>query len=265
MRESLLVIFYSLVFTLLLMILGNKMTNAETILLTQNNSVNFQGEVNHEMVSVVIQDLYKLHYNRKDKLQPIYLVMDSPGGSIGAAIDFVNAVKQIPTLKTVTIFAASAASFIVQALRDERLIISTGVMMFHRASGGFEGQFEKGELESQLNFSKEIVIKLETVNSNRMKISLKKYKNLVKDELWQLGNKAILGKSADEIVTIVCNKQLLTTTKKNVIFTFFGQLEVELSNCPLLRMPIKISGGTSEDRLKLWNQNKLRVQNKVLK
>jgi len=209
---------------------------AKNIELTPDNMVVFRNEVSDESVSKAQLDLAKKVANRGTKSYTIYLVLDTPGGSISSGLNFIEFAKTVPNLETITLFAASMGSAIVEALPGKRNIIDSGILMFHRAAGGVEGQFEDGELESRLAFYKKWVRNMETVNANRLNITLDAYKAKVKDEYWVSGKDAVTDKAADEVVNIVCSDSLLNTSITET-FVFMGmfQIEVKFNACPLIK------------------------------
>ena len=113
--------------------------NARTILLNETNTINFIGEVNDRSTKTVKKEISRLDIARGNKKYPLYLVIDSPGGSIHAGNRFLDYVKTVKNLHTVTIFAASMAAGFVQQLPGKRYVVDSGIFMFHRASGGFQG------------------------------------------------------------------------------------------------------------------------------
>jgi ATP-dependent protease ClpP protease subunit len=164
--------------------------------------------------------------------------MDSPGGEVDSGIQFIEFAKTIPNLRTITIFAASMASGIVEGLPGIRLITGNGFLMFHRATGEFSGQFEMGEVEHRLALAKEVILELEKQNAARLKISIEDYKNKIKDEYWLLSKKAVLEKAADKVIDIVCSKELIDSRTVLKIDSIFGTAKYEFSNCPLFRTPL---------------------------
>lgn len=215
---------------------------ARQINLTPENTVTIRTEIDYESVGEAQLELMKLVAKRGKGSYPIYLVIDSPGGSIDAGNSFIEFAKTIPNVETVTLFAASMASAIVQQLPGKRLIIETGLSMFHRASGGFEGQFEDGELESRLNLYKEVVRTMEQKNSDRLGLPLDTYKNLVKNEMWILGKDAVKRRAADEIVSVTCSQELLAQSKTVLMQVMMFTFNVKFNLCPLIR------GGTAENK-----------------
>lgn len=228
---------FLLIFSLLLF--GNS-AKSDQLLLTPENTVVFRGEVEAELVQTTQLKLVDLAIKRAGQDYPLYLVMDSPGGGIYIGEQFIQFAKTIPNLKTVTIFAASMASAIVEGLPGERLITENGVLMFHRAKGSFEGQFEEGEVESELALWKTIVRSMEQRNADRMQICLKDYKDQVKDELWIYGKENVEKHAADMLVDVVCSNELIKLEETQSVETMFANLDVVYSGCPLLRAPIAV-------------------------
>lgn len=209
----------------------------ETVKLTADNMVLIRTVIDDGSVGKATDQLLTLLSKRGDKHYPIYIVLDSPGGSISAGEDFIQFAKTIPNVKTLSLFSASMASAIVEGMPGERLMIETAVLMFHRAKGGFQGQFEDGEVESQLAFFKTYVRRMEKRNADRMGISLADYKAKVKDEYWIGAEDAVKTGAADRIVDATCSKELIDG-KEEVMQTFFiFQIKLQFSKCPMLRSP----------------------------
>lgn len=212
---------------------------AEDVILTTQNTVTIRGAITGTSVTVAMLDIATQVVRRGTQKYTIYLVLDSPGGSIVAGDAFIQFAKTIPNLDTVTIFSASMAAGIVEALPGRRLITENGILMFHRASGQFEGQFEDGEVESQLRLWKSIVRAMEIKNATRMGMGLQEYKDKIKDEYWLYGTEAVEKKGADAQVDIKCTPQLVKQKVRVFVESFFGSGEVQYSGCPLFRAPLK--------------------------
>lgn len=213
-------------------------SHAESIILTTANTVTFRGVVAGGTVSQAMLQLTDLAKIRGKANYPIYLVLDSPGGSIMEGLDFIEYAKTLPNIHTITIFSASMASAIVEALPGKRYITNTGILMFHRAKGSVEGQFEEGELESELAFFKSIVLGMETTNSARIGITVQEYKAKVVNEWWLYGKQAIDQGAADSVVSIICSTQLVESRAVTLFETIFGAFKVTYSGCPLFRAPL---------------------------
>lgn len=209
----------------------------QRIELTPRNSLVLRGEITDDNIANVQYKLYRLSIARKTNT-PIYLVLDSPGGSLDAGNVFIAYAKTVPNLHTITLFAASMAAAIVEAVPGQRYMTESGILMFHRASGGIGGQVEMGEMESRLLFLKATVLLMERSNAARIGIDLADYKARVKDEWWMVGADAVLSNASDSLVEIECSKdlidQVLTITSRGL----FSTTELSYSNCPLFRYPL---------------------------
>ncbi len=214
--------------------------------LTPKNTVTLRGPIDESMAGALISKVQEKAEGRLNIIgqpSPVYLFLDSPGGSIAAGLDIIANLKTIRNLKTVSLFAASMASGIVQALPGERLGTENSILMFHRAKGSVSGQFESGELETRLELWKSIVRKMELQNATRMNMTLKDYKDQVLNEMWIHGNDNLSRNSLDKITSFKCSRELIKQTEIVAIQTFFGVLKLKFSACPLLTYPLGIVGG----------------------
>jgi ATP-dependent protease ClpP protease subunit len=208
---------------------------AGTILLTPENTLTIRGVVSPDAVADWSTQLVRMHLARKSVAEKIYLVMDTPGGSVTDGLDFITLVRTIPNVETVTIFAASMGSGIVEGVPGKRHIASSGLLMFHRATISLQGQINDGELESRLAMVKKIVNVLEAGNYKRMKMSSAAYKAAIKDELWLLGDEAVKQNAADSVDDITCSRELLNSTISSTVSFFGFTIKIKSAACPLMR------------------------------
>lgn len=207
--------------------------------LTTGNTVTIRGTIDFESITDAQLKLAELVAVRGKKQYTIYVVLDSPGGIIDAGEDFIQFAKRIPNVDTISIFAASMAAAITEAMPGKRYALDSSILMFHRAKGGFKGQFETGEVEAELALSKAIVLRMETRNAKRLGISLEDYKAKVVNEYWVYSEAAIKDKVVDEIVDIECSQQLIDSRELVIQETMFGVSEFQFSGCPLFRNPLR--------------------------
>lgn len=172
----------------------------------------------------------------------IYLVLDTPGGSVMDGLDFIDFLEGIPQeVVTITLFAASMGFQIAEQNKGARYITKNGVLMSHRARGGVEGQFD-GELESQYRLFKRMIDISDARVSARIGTSIPEYKAKIVNEWWILGVDAKREKVADKLVTLRCGETIAGESTLT-IQSFFGPVNIVFDNCPLVREPVKIEFG----------------------
>ena len=204
------------------------------ITLTENNHVLFKGTVNAENVAKASRDLLKLSFKTKPN-STIYLVLDSPGGSVFDGLNFVQLFATIPrNVECIALRAHSMAHHFLQACPGKRLGVANVASMAHRASGGFFGTFIKGSVERQLKLWTDIVQSMEKINAKRMGLSFKKYQSLAKEEYWCHGYDCVTKNFVDSIATVGCSEKLVNKETNRIIHTFFGSYKVYESACPLI-------------------------------
>lgn len=219
---------------------------AETITLKSDNMVSLNDQVSGESVTRAMLDIQRL--NLFESNEPIYLVLNTPGGSIFAGIDFIRFAKSSRRpIHTVTIFAASMGFQIVEALPGIRYMAESGVLMSHRgAVGGVSGQFP-GELNVRVEFYGKVTEELDAGVAARAGITLKEYQALIHDEYYALPGKAIKDKFADAQVAVACDNSLNGIHNLEVN-TMFGPVEVIFADCPLITNPIGAKFKTSTEQ-----------------
>lgn len=214
----------------------------ELIILTPQNSAVFRTVVTEQSVSKLQTDLLNKSIAYPNS-KSFYLVLNTPGGSVIAGKQLIDSLQGIPQkVKTVSIFSASMGFQIAQNL-DDRLIVPSGVLMSHRASGSFEGEFGadgKGKMLTELNWILNIVKSLDMTASARMKMKFDDYETLIRDEYWTTGKDAVKDNAADRVVILRCNKELLDQVDTETIDSLFGSATLRFSKCPLITYPLDI-------------------------
>lgn len=210
--------------------------------LEAGNTVVFRGPVTQGSVSDAIRKIQKIS-RTIGKKDVIYLVLDTPGGSVTDGAEFIDFLAGLPQeVRTVTLFAASMGFHIAESNPGKRLIARNGVLMSHRATlNGLGGQLD-GELETRYRMIKREIDYLELTAANRLGLSLDQYKKTIKDEYWVRGYDSIDNKVADEMTLVQCGESMVGTDDIK-IDTFFGELKVSFDKCPLVREPVSISLG----------------------
>lgn len=203
----------------------------EVIDLNDRNTVVMDQAFSDSSVSVVMLKLQELS-NKVPRGSTVYLVMNTPGGSVDAGLRLISYARALPLkVKTLTLFAASMGYQTVQQL-DERLILDSGTLMSHRAKFGLSGE-APGEFFSRLKWIMSQLDNLDAIAAARMGMSFESYRKLIADEYWVYGENSVNDKAADRTVLAKCGTGLEGTTVTNVE-TIFGTFAVELSKCPLV-------------------------------
>lgn len=207
------------------------------ITLTENNSIVFNQQVSSQYVSQKTLEVM----DKSLKASPLYLVLDTPGGSVDAGLKFIDAIKSLGIpVHTITLFAASMGYQMVQEL-GTRYIIPSGTLMSHRgAVGGISGQVP-GELNSRVNHISMILDGMAARASKRVGMSKKAYEALIVNELWLDGVNSVSTGHADYLANVKCDKKLLAGSYEEEVNTLFGSALLKFSKCPLISDPIGVS------------------------
>lgn len=203
------------------------------IVLTEKNHVLLSGPVTDKSVAEVQASLGKVAASAPTG-SIVYLVLDTPGGSVLAGNQLADFGKSLRvSIKPICLFCASMGYHLFQSF-DERLVQSSSILMSHRASlGGVEGQIP-GELLTRVKFYTDLTHEMDVKVAKRVGLSTEAYKALIYDELWLTGEQAVATKHADKIVKIVCEEKLLKEFRHEMVNTIFGPVEITMSRCPLI-------------------------------
>jgi ATP-dependent protease ClpP protease subunit len=213
------------------------------IVLTSQNSVSFNQPVREDYAAKKQLELMAKDF-LLPKTQPIYLILDTPGGSVFAGNQFIDFAKSLNRpIHTIVIFAASMGYQITQEL-GKRYITTTGTLMSHRgAISGLSGQVP-GELNARLKMLEDSLVGMNERAAKRVGMSLDSYQNAIINELWVSGEAAVKSGHADEVASVSCDKSL-SGSYFDEVATIFGPVHVEYSKCPLISAPIGFKFGNS--------------------
>lgn len=215
----------------------------KTITLSKDNTIVLADEVNDLTTSVLLAKAMVMDAKLDDG-EPIYLFLNTPGGSVLAGLSFIDTLSGLGRpVHTITIFAASMGFQIAQGL-STRYVLASGEYMSHQASGGFRGSFG-GKEPTQLSNRyaswvqkiKELDVK--TVARTKGKQTLESYQNAYENELWISGQNAVDDGYSDAVVSPKCDDTLSTTHTQD--FEFFGMvISLVMSDCPMITGPVDV-------------------------
>lgn len=180
-----------------------------TIVLRPDNSVRFSSRFTSLTVQDLIQKLELL--DRMDTKEPIYLILDTPGGSIEDGLYLINRIKGLRrTVHSIAHVAISMGFQTFQSLGDRLLLGSSGSLMSHKASGGMRGEFP-GQLTNRLSFwlSRMKTLNRQVVRRSKGKLTLAAYENLIENEFWCEGQDCINKGLADRVIYARCSDEFL--------------------------------------------------------
>lgn len=107
-------------------------------------------EVDDNIANAIVA--YMLYLDSDDQTKPIYLYINSPGGSVTAGMAIYDTMQYIKS-EVVTIcvgLAASMGSFLLMAgSKGKRLALPHSRIMIHQPSGGTRGQATDIEIEAR--------------------------------------------------------------------------------------------------------------------
>lgn len=249
---------------LAVLLLNTSATARDTALLTlsASNTVSLALPVTSDSVRYISEELLA----KSDKLSansPIYLVLNSPGGSITDGRHLANVVNGLPQkVHTVSMFSASM-SFMLSQFFGVRYVLEDSVLMSHRAAvEGMDGQIP-GTLNSRTNALTEEILSMEKQVAERAGMPLEAYQKAIADEMWLNAQTAVSRKFADKIVRIRCDDTLRGYGPTQTFNIFIFTVNIQFHKCPLITEPRIVSGNqqamvyfraSQVERLRLLNQ-----------
>jgi ATP-dependent Clp protease protease subunit len=210
----------------------------EEVLASDNNTVLLSDEVNDETMARLLKEILQKDAKLKSG-EPIYIILNTPGGSVSAGEDLIEALNKLNRpIHTITLYAASMGSNISNRL-GKRLSHPNGLYMYHRMRSFSYGQVP-GEYNTDVEQTLAMADRLDNTNATRMKLSLSDYRAKVINEYYTRGKQAVAENSADAVAVIKCDAALINKeiTQK---FYFWGlEIVIKYSGCPSIIGPISV-------------------------
>jgi ATP-dependent Clp protease protease subunit len=209
--------------------------------LSTENLVVLRGAVNMESVSKTIEQLHSVGNDS------VYLYLNSPGGSV---VDGYHLVQMIDALhksgKTVTCIADTAISmaFVIFQSCPVRYVRPSSILMQHQMSFGVRGSIE--QVKNYVNFVDGMEEEINIRQALRVGMEVSEFKEKIMNDWWVYGYQTVENNLADEMVFMLCDKDLIAQTTVTTIHTWFGQVTLHYSGCPLLNYPREIVFGNDD-------------------
>lgn len=200
-----------LLFFLLFGFFLTKVFSQQIITLKKNNFIAIDDTIDDSNVEKWSGQLSKLSSN------PIFIYIDSPGGSVDAGLQFINSmewyIKQGKTINCIVKSAYSMAFVILQHCSN-RYVMSSSTLMQHQMS--LSGV--KGPMNNLMNYLEMITMMSKEIDENvskRLGMNLDDYRNKIKNDWWLTGSSAISNGVVDSMVIVGCDVDLYDTYTKH--------------------------------------------------
>lgn len=169
----------------------------KTITVPADRAIVVVGEIGLNAVKAS-QELQLLNEESQD---PVYIILDSPGGSVIDGNMLVSAIEasKAPVYTICHRMCASMAAVIHQ-YGKKRMMVDRSVLMFHPAAAGTQGTVE--QMKSFSDFLNTYINKTERYIAKRAKMNYAAYKARIQLEIWTDAEDSTLEGFNDEIVSL---------------------------------------------------------------
>lgn len=140
--------------------------------------------------------------------KPIYIAIDSPGGSVMGGTEFITAMKSVKApVYTICMNLCASMAFIIHQYGTQRWVTDHSILMSHPASigGGMGGELDK--VVSGLRVIQRYVEKHNVYIAKRVKMDYQEFKAHSSIEMWLMSDEALAKGFADKAVHVSYQKQ----------------------------------------------------------
>lgn len=212
-----------------------------TVVLDENTLV-LATEVSNDSVTPLVK---KIFASKKDSM---ILFLNTPGGSVDAGNDLLQAMEASgKTFTCVVKFAASMGFVITQLGCQKRIILSNGTLMQHQSSWGLQPQQMRRQ-KSFIGYIESLIGDIEQRQADRMKISLEEFLKRTDNDYWLYGQQAVAANAADTVGNAVCTPELTRKTHIEDRSVFIFNIQGEVNDCPLIE-GFKVLPPPKEDKV----------------
>lgn len=231
--------------------------SGDVIELSEDNTV----QLNLPIFSDTAAEVQKRLLEKDVKLKagkPIYLVLNTPGGSIQDGLMIIETAKSLKRpIHTISIFSASMG-FVISQYLDKRYALDSAVIMTHKARVGNVGGDVPGSFINMAQYLLNFVNNINEKIAIRSKMELDSYNKLIESDYWMGSTQAIDHNFMDKVVTISCDKSLQGYAEPQRVDLGFFAVTVQFHKCPLITQPNLVEGNASNMDLLINKKAKLR-------
>lgn len=139
--------------------------------------------------------------SEKAKIGPVYLVLNSPGGSVMDGALIISAMESAANpVHTICIGMCASMAAMIFEHGSKRLMVDRSILMFHNASAGVRGELTK--MNSRLATLNRFILKLENYVADRAQIPYAVYRQHSDEEWWTDAEDSIANGLADGLVSL---------------------------------------------------------------
>lgn len=138
--------------------------------------------------------------------EPIFLLLNSPGGSVLDGALVISAIEASPApVYTVCLQLCASMAAMIHQYGHKRMMVNRSILMFHDAAGGVQGYMH--HMVSRINQMHNYVHKMDSYVSKRAGIDFERYLQEANRELWLDAEDATNLRLNDQIVNVIIPEQ----------------------------------------------------------
>lgn len=138
------------------------------------------------------------------KSEEVYLLIDSPGGSVITGGAIISAMQASPVpVHTICLQLCASMGAMIHQYGVKRYTVDRSLLMFHDAAGGFQGPFQ--QVVSRVNMINRFVNKMFAHVAKRTGQPYKDFMQKIGPEIWVDGEDAVAQKYSDGIINVIHN------------------------------------------------------------
>lgn len=238
------IIVMSLVILFMGMCSGCRATQSGNVIeLNENNTVQLNVPIFADTAAYVQKKLFEKDAKLKPG-KPIYLVLNTPGGSIVDGLMIIETAKSLKRpVHTISIFSASMG-FVISQYLDDRLALDSAILMTHKARVGGVGGDIPGSFINMAQYLLNFINNINDKVAARSKMELSDYNKLIESDYWMGSESAKDHNFIDRVVTISCDKTLQEYDEPQQVDVGWFSVTLQFHKCPLIVQPQVVKGNS---------------------